>query len=312
MTRDFNRTTFFALLRRRRWSVLFGSLSLAVLIVLAVLMPPVWELKDGPIDVVRWPKSGAQHFLIGPNEKGWTQATAVSKHVVNAIVVAEDARFYEHFGLDIREIRSSIAFNMEKKRYARGASTITQQVVKMAYLDNDKNILRKFREALGALLLECLLDKDEILSWYINLVEFGDGIFGINAASHHFFQTSPELLTIQNGTHLAMILPSPNRWGKALKQQELTEYGQRRYATIIDQMQRQGFITQALRDAALATGNFGKPIQGYVPPVSNEEPDDAPYFAIPGQEPPPFGIESKDRKTKASQVRAEQRKSKKL
>ena len=149
-------------------------LMLIVLLILLSLMPPVWKLKNGPIAVLRWPKSGPQYFSVGPQQAQWVPLAAVSKHVIHAIVVSEDARFYDHFGLDLKEIQNSVVFNVKKKRFARGASTITQQVVKMAFLDNDKNILRKFREALGAVALEFILNKDDVLAWYINLVEFGD------------------------------------------------------------------------------------------------------------------------------------------
>ncbi|MFY7928018.1 MAG: transglycosylase domain-containing protein, partial [Oligoflexus sp.] len=249
------------------------------------LLPPVWELERGPIAVVRWPKSGEQVFQIGPGSEHWVPIAAVSKHVIHAIVVAEDARFYEHSGLDWREIRSSIAFNMEQKRYARGASTITQQVVKMAFLSSDKNLLRKLREALGALLLETLLSKDRILEWYINLVEFGDGVFGIKAAAQHFFDTEPELLTIQDGAHLALVLPSPNRWSKGLRQRELTEFGHRRYAHIIREMHKLGFITETLKESALATGDFGRPVLGFRRETDPTESGLDPYWAIPGNEP---------------------------
>ncbi len=266
-------------------------------LLLFVLTPPVWTLKHGTISLVRWPKSGQQTFEVGPGQANWVPIKTVSHHVINAIVVAEDARFYEHFGLDLREIRSSIEFNMEQKRYARGASTITQQVVKMAFLGSDKNLLRKTREALGALLLEQLLDKEQILEWYINLVEFGDGVFGIKAAAVHFFETTPELLTIQDGAHLALVLPSPNRWSKGLRQKELTTFGHKRYSQIIEEMYKQGFITEPLRKSALATGDFGRPIEGYEP--EQEANEGGIYIDLPGNEPPPFGHKEQKRRPKA-------------
>lgn len=251
------------------WKKLCLMLAFALLAltsaILILLTPPVWELRKGPIEVVRWPKTGEQVFVIGPGSERWTSIATVSRHVIHAIVVAEDARFYEHGGLDWREIQKSVEFNMEQKRYARGASTITQQVVKMAFLNPQKSLFRKFREALGAMLLEMVLSKDEILEWYINLVEFGDGVFGIQAAAEHFFQTTPELLTIQDGAHLALVIPSPNNWSKGLRRKSLTDFGHQRYARIIEEMYNLGFITAALRRSALATGDFGRPVKGYEP-----------------------------------------------
>jgi monofunctional biosynthetic peptidoglycan transglycosylase len=260
-------------MKERSFKKLAGLCAFALLVFLctfAVLItPPVWELRRGPIKIVRWPKTGEQTFVIGPNTPHWTAIGTVSKHVIHAIMVAEDARFYEHGGLDWTEIQKSVAFNMEQKRYARGASTITQQVVKMAFLDPEKSLFRKLREALGAMLLELILDKDDILEWYINLVEFGDGVFGIQAAAKHFFQTTPELLTIQDGAHLALVIPSPNNWSKGLRRKRLTDFGHQRYARIIEEMYNLDYITAALRRSALATGDFGRPVKGYEPLASD-------------------------------------------
>lgn len=246
--------------KRQLWLVIGFSLFIATFAFFLIIMPPVWQLRSGPVEVMRWPKSGARTFLIGPDRPHWVPIKTVSRHVLNAIVVSEDARFFEHAGLDWQEISNSIAFNMERGRYARGASTITQQVVKMAFLNPQKSLFRKSREAIGAICLEWILSKDRILEWYINLVEFGDGVFGIEAAARHYFQTTPELLTIQDGAHLALVIPSPNGWSKGLRQRKLTEFGRQRYANIIDQMYRHGFITQTLRQSALATGDFGRPV----------------------------------------------------
>jgi monofunctional biosynthetic peptidoglycan transglycosylase len=266
------------LTKRQRVIGLVG-LILVGLIALYWTIPAVWRLQTGPIEVVRWPKTGEQVFQIGPDAGHWVPIESVSYHVLHAIVVAEDARFYEHHGLDFTEIQNSIALNWEKGAYVRGASTITQQVVKMAFLSQEKSLFRKFREALGALLLEQLLTKEQILEWYINLVEFGDGVFGIHEAAAHYFQIEPELLTIQQGANLALVLPSPNTWSEGLKKRELTPFGHRRYAHIIEEMYRQGFITEKLKEIALATGDFGRPIKPHladtddtVGPVREESP----------------------------------------
>ena len=247
---------------------------LVTLLLLCAFVPPIWQLKSGPISIVRWPKSGQVVIDVGPGVKSWTPINSVSRHVLYAIIVAEDGKFYSHAGIDLEEIVKSFQTNLEKGRYARGGSTITQQVVKMAFLSSEKSLLRKAREAVGAVLLEALLTKDEILAWYINMAEFGDGVFGLRKASSHYFQTKPELLTVQQGAHLALVLPSPNAWSKGLRNRSLTPFGHRRYATIISQLRAGGYITDALRDAALATGDFGRPIHGWIPgPDSGAEPE---------------------------------------
>lgn len=241
---------------KRACMVLLGTVS----ILFIILIPPVWRLASGPIEVTRWPKTGEQTFSIGPNSEHWVPINSVSRHVLNAIVVAEDARFYQHPGIDLTEVYHSIKLNIEKGRYARGASTISQQVVKMSFLSSEKSIIRKIREIVGTLILESIMEKDQILEWYINLTEYGDGVFGIKDAANHYFQTSPELLTIQQGANLALVLPSPNSWSEGLRNNKLTDFGKKRYRTIIERMYEQGFINETLRDTALATGDFGRPI----------------------------------------------------
>ena len=157
----------------------------------------------------------------------------------------------------------SLRTNLEKGRIVRGGSTITQQVVKVAFLSRQKSIIRKAREALGALLLEQLLDKERILEWYINLVEFGGGVYGIAEAAHQYFDTEPRLLTIQQGVNLALVLPGPNTWSRGLQDRRLTAFGQKRYATIVNQMYQNGYITKTLRKTALATGDFGEPVEAW-------------------------------------------------
>ena len=258
----------FDFLKKHPWrTALLASTLLGILLAI-ICIPPVWQLKSGPITVVRWPKSGEQTFVVGPDQpEHWVAIDKVSHHLLHAIIVSEDARFYTHSGVDWVEINNSIALNIEQGRYARGASTISQQLVKMAFLSPEKTLIRKVREIVGALLMEAILDKDDILEWYINLVELGDGVFGVKDAADHYFATSPELLTIQQSANLALVLPSPNGWSDGLRQRKLTPFGHSRYHHIIEMMYQQGYITETLRKAALATGDFGRPIQLEEKPV---------------------------------------------
>lgn len=111
---------------------------------------------------------------------------------------------------------------------ARGGSTISQQVVKMAFLSREKTLIRKAREVVGTL-LETILSKDEIMEWYLNLAEFGDAVYGIEKASWHYFRTKPQLLSIEQAVHLALVLPSPNGWSKGLRRKNLTRFGHQRF-----------------------------------------------------------------------------------
>lgn len=227
-------------------------------------VPWVPRLLVGSVTVKQWTKKkGLTYMVVGPGEPGWVDKKQVSRHLFHAIVVSEDGRFYQHRGLDFQEIEKSIALNRKKKRYVRGASTITQQVVKMAFLSRDKTLVRKAREAVGALLLEAIMDKEDILQWYVNLAEFGDGIYGVKAASEKYFSTKPALLTIEQSAHLALVIPSPNAWSAGLRKRDLTPFGERRFARIVLNLRRNGYITQQQWMHALATGDFGRPLASY-------------------------------------------------
>ena len=148
------------------------------LVFLYFFIPHVWLLDrdDVVLKVTRWTKQrGKFTEEVSPSYNSWVRIDSISKNVINALIVAEDGRFFEHCGLDFYEIKDSLKLNLSRKRYARGASTITQQVVKMVFLSQEKNLIRKIREIIGALILEKIVTKNKILEWYLNLVEFGDG-----------------------------------------------------------------------------------------------------------------------------------------
>jgi monofunctional biosynthetic peptidoglycan transglycosylase len=254
--------------RRIRRYLIIGVLFLSVF----WFVPPVYKLFSGSVTVTRWDrKLGETRAEVGPGRPGWIKAKAISKHVLHAFVAAEDGKFYTHSGFDLEQIEKSIETNLKKKRYARGASTISQQVIKMAFLSREKSLLRKAREAVGTVLMEALLPKDKILEWYINLAEFGDGVYGIAEGCEHYFRTKPDQLTIEQSVHLALVLPSPNSWSRGLRAKTLTPFGHKRYASILNNMKLSGYITKGQWQTALSRGDFGRPINGYTKYLANEE-----------------------------------------
>jgi len=256
--------------RRKRIRLLIIFLIMSVS--LFWFIPPVYNLSSGSVTVTRWDrKFGETQVEVGPEKKGWIKAHAISKHVLHAFVAAEDGKFYSHSGFDFEQIEKSIQTNLKKKRYARGASTISQQVVKMAFLSREKSLLRKAREAAGTVLMEWLLTKDQILEWYINLAEFGDGVYGIAEGCEHYFKTKPDQLTIEQSVHLALVLPSPNSWSRGLRTRTLTPFGHKRFASILNNMKLSGYITKGQWQTALSRGDFGRPIHGYNNYLANEE-----------------------------------------
>ncbi len=245
-------------------AIFIATLTLSLALAIASLTPPVAALLSGQSLLVnRWEQGrGKVNSPVGPREQGWCPLSKVSFHTIHAVVASEDARFFQHSGMDWHEIGESLNYNWRKKRYARGASTISQQVVKLLFLENDKNLLRKLREASGALLLEWYVDKNFILEWYLNLVDFGSGIYGIKQAAQYYFATEPELLTIPQSILLASVIPSPNRWSASLRDKRLSPVGQQRFLAILARMRSEGFVNQNQCRIAQLTGNFGSALGG--------------------------------------------------
>ena len=136
---------------------------------------------------------------------------AISPQLRRAVLAAEDDRFYLHWGLDLVELRKAIDDAQEGRR-VRGASTITQQVAKNLFLWEGRSLVRKGYEAYLAVLLELCLPKERILDLYLNLAEWGDGVFGAERAAQRHFRTSAKSLSAEQAARLAAILPSPRRW----------------------------------------------------------------------------------------------------
>ncbi len=199
---------------------------------------------------------------VGPGSPDWIPLDKMPKHLLHALISAEDAKFYEHAGFDFEAIRKTIEFNLKKKKYARGASTISQQLVKMAFLSRKKNLVRKGREAVGTVLLELILDKREILEWYLNLAEFGPDIYGVKQAARHYFKTKPQQLSLVQSVQLVSILPSPVKWSTGLRQRRLTSFGQQRFAAIATNLKLGGYISEQQWYSLLSQGNFGAALAG--------------------------------------------------
>lgn len=133
----------------------------------------------------------------------------ISIHLKHAVIAAEDGMFYEHEGVDWYEVKESLKKDIKKGRFARGASTITQQLAKNLFLSTSKNPVRKIKEVLIAWMMEDELSKSRILELYLNLIEWGNGIFGAEAASLTFFGKHASELTREEAVCLAAVIPSP-------------------------------------------------------------------------------------------------------
>ncbi|HEY4975211.1 MAG TPA: monofunctional biosynthetic peptidoglycan transglycosylase, partial [Steroidobacteraceae bacterium] len=143
-------------------------------------------------------------------EYQWASLEQISPQAAIAVIASEDQQFPFHAGFDFKSIREAVRAH-EQGHKLRGASTITQQVAKNLFLWSGRSFVRKGLEALLTVLIETLWPKERILEVYLNIVQFGRGIYGVEAAAHHFFQESAARLTRQQSALLAVVLPNPLR-----------------------------------------------------------------------------------------------------
>jgi monofunctional biosynthetic peptidoglycan transglycosylase len=139
----------------------------------------------------------------------WIDYGRVSPNLKRAVLVTEDSRFWTHEGIDFDELKESMEVNIERMEFARGGSTITQQLAKNLYLSPSKNPIRKVRELLIARRLEAELSKQRILELYLNVIEWGDGIYGAEAAARTYFRKSANDLNASESALLAAAISNP-------------------------------------------------------------------------------------------------------
>ncbi len=152
----------------------------------------------------------------------WVPLSRISLYLRQAVVAGEDASFFTHEGFDWEGIKDAARYNLEAGKLKRGGSTITQQLAKNLYLSSERSLLRKAREALITRSLEHHLTKERILELYLNVAEWGEGVYGAEAAARHHFKKSSRDLTADEAAWLAASLPSPRRYDPIRKTTFLT------------------------------------------------------------------------------------------
>jgi len=178
----------------------------------------------------------------------WMPYAHISPNLKRAVLVTEDSRFWTHEGIDFDELKESMEVNWERMEFARGGSTITQQLAKNLYLSPSRSMLRKAREILIAFSLEDHLSKQRILELYLNVVEWGDGVFGAEAAAHRWFGHSAQTLTPAEAVRLAIALPNPITHAPTVHNADLAKKATR----ILQCLRLQGLIDEEQHREALA------------------------------------------------------------
>jgi monofunctional biosynthetic peptidoglycan transglycosylase len=144
-------------------------------------------------------------------DQRWVGLERVSRHLIQAVIASEDQKFFGHEGVDWKAVQESLEKNVEKGRALRGGSTITQQLAKNLYFGTQKTLLRKLRELVVTRWMEADLTKRRILTLYLNVIEWGDGVYGAEAAAHRYYGKPASDLTLDEAAALAAAIPSPRR-----------------------------------------------------------------------------------------------------
>ena len=212
----------------------------------------------------------------------------ISALLRRAVLVAEDDAFFQHGGLDWNEIGASARRDLERRSFVRGGSTITQQLARNLYLGEERTLTRKLKEIVLALRIERAVSKRRILELYLNLIEWGDGVYGAEAAAQHYFGTTADALSARQALLLASVIINPRRFSPLEPPPRI----ERRVRTIAGRMLRRGQLSEAeyrlaVGEPAPALEAGGGPAEpesaGAETPLETEEADtDTAGVAAPG------------------------------
>lgn len=185
----------------------------------------------------------ASYFQVGTMPADWVPLEKISKRLKGAIISSEDGKFFLHPGYDIEELQDAINDNVvKKKKKVRGASTITQQLIKNLYFQKDRSLWRKTKEMALTLWIEENVEKDKILEAYLNVIEYGEGLFGIKKAAKFYFNKGPENLNARESAFLAMLLPSPKKYAQSFRKKTLTQFANKIVNSVLFKMLQGGYI----------------------------------------------------------------------
>ncbi len=202
-----------ASLKRISWKKVFKVFSISIVLALVLLLGTVFTLRwvNPPFTAFTlqedWDKLGKERYSL---REYWVDYESIPDNIKWAVVASEDQLFWEHSGLDTEAIEKALN-EKERGERVRGASTITQQVAKNLFLNSRKSYVRKGIEAGLALTIEVLWPKERILEVYLNIAEFGPGVYGVGKATNHFFDKDAQYLKADEAARMAAVLPNPKR-----------------------------------------------------------------------------------------------------
>jgi monofunctional glycosyltransferase len=223
---------FFSPIQKLRQFTIYGILIFIGLSIGSCLLLRYLPAPTSAFMLYRHFEDLTNHLTYRKIEQHWVNASKISPNAFIAVIAAEDQRFFDHFGFDFEEIGDALG-DYAEGRSLRGASTLTQQVAKNLFLTPSRSFIRKILEAWFTILIELFWSKERILVMYLNIAEFGEHIFGIEAASRHYFGAPAKQLSHYQAALLAATLPNP----VLLKARQPSQYLLKRQRWISKQMQ---------------------------------------------------------------------------
>jgi monofunctional biosynthetic peptidoglycan transglycosylase len=251
--------------------ILIASWSVLVWVI-ARSLPDVRPLKNPQYTMtimVRDATGKKVPFVVGPRNPYWTPFSLIPPTLQRAVIVAEDDTFYQHNGFNFSAMRDALWENIKRRKPVRGGSTITQQLAKNLYLSREKSLARKLKEAVITCTLERHLSKKRIIELYVNIIEWGPGVYGVGAASWHYFRKSPADLNFFESVLLAAIIPSPTLYNPY----RYPERALKRYQKVLSLMLISKLITAEQYEIASSVQLHVDPLDNtlFILPVWEEE-----------------------------------------
>jgi monofunctional biosynthetic peptidoglycan transglycosylase len=273
--------------RRRLLRIAFALLSVVAaaaaiaLAALSIALPdPTPLARENPRTTAlierRRAEAAAKRRPFRPRQS-WIPLERVSPRLVQAVLLSEDANFFGHDGIDWEAVRDAAEHDLRAGRFARGASTITQQLAKNLWFGTEKSLVRKAKEAVLAAKLERALSKRRILALYLNVAEWDDGVFGVEAGARARFGVSADSLTTAQAIVMASMLPAPRK----ADLENPSSWLKRRSRRLLDRMRSAGRVTA--EEHLHASAELERILAGPAPADDGDEPpeDDAPLPAAP-------------------------------
>lgn len=223
----------------------------------------------------------------------WVPLSQISPYVVKAVIIAEDDKFWSHEGFDFDAMQKALEKDLQKKTFKAGGSTISQQLAKNLYLSPAKNPVRKIKEAILTWRIEKDLSKKRIIELYLNVAEWGDGLFGVETAARRYYGKSARYLSPREAATLAATLPNPRRF----RPDGSSRYAANRADKIYSIMVRRGIVIEEFEDVMKDDGNNqpdanltpvdNVPVESNAPSENNVQPQNSVQTVDPPADPAP-------------------------